>query len=519
MVISSLIGITPIPLIYKLEGYMLGNYTLTKKALTSSPASVFEAISERKLLNIFRSTVKNTPAYAKFLKKHKVDLKSIKTVSDFNKKVPASDKKNYIKKYKFEDRCFGGRLPLHGNVDESGGTSGVATNWIHDAKEEDALFKAVKFELNYAFEADKKNLFVLSGWSCGPWATGVKFCELMERLTLVKNTGTDPNDIIRTLKMFGPKHDYLIGAYPPFLKNLIDEHADEINWKKYNIDLVIGGEGVTLQWVDYMKAKLKKGAKIVSSYGCSDVDIGVGFESPLAHFIRRQVAKKPGLRKALFGKQSAIPMIFQYNPTVHYINQIVTKDGKNEFEITLLDPAAALPKIKYNLHDEGKVFKHNELLKILRQHIPDFDVKFAKSGGKISEILRLPFITIFGRSDGTLSFDGANVFPNQIEKGIQGHKLLSKKTNRFKIEKKYDKNHNTEFHVHVELKKGHKSVAGLKKTYLEEIVSTLNRINPDFKESYANNRTIKPKINIYKNNHKLFSQDDGKVKNIYIVKR
>jgi len=73
--------------------------------------------------------------------------------------------------------------------------------------------------------------------------------------------------------------------------------------------------------------------------------------------------------------------------------------------------------------------------------------------------------------------------------------------------------------VHVELKKGHKSVAGLKKTYLEEIVSTLNRINPDFKESYANNRTIKPKINIYKNNHKLFSQDDGKVKNIYIVKR
>ena len=41
--------------------------------------------------------------------------------------------------------------------------------------------------------------------------------------------------------------------------------------------LVIGGEGVTLEWVYHVRSKLSPNSKIVSSYGASDIDIGVGF--------------------------------------------------------------------------------------------------------------------------------------------------------------------------------------------------------------------------------------------------
>ncbi len=500
------------------EHVLLSSYVLTKNFLTTVPAEILEEISERKVLHSFRFAAKHVPAYGKFLTKHKVKAGEVHSIEDFHRLVPFTDKENYIKKYSFEQRSKFGRLPKTGNVDESGGSSGVATNWIHDFHEESLLFKAVKFEVNYAFKRNSKDeLFVLSGWSCGPWATGVKFCELMERLTLVKNTGTDPKDIVRTLKMFGTKHHYLIGAYPPFVKQLIDEYSKEINWKKYDIDLVIGGEGVTLEWVKYMKSKLRKGARIVSSYGASDIDIGVGFETPFAFFIRELIAKNAKFRKELLGRDD-VPMIFQYNPLMHYLHS-VEHDGKKEFEVTLLDRKAALSKIKYNIHDEGEVVKYNEMLALLSKYYPDFWKKFASSGGDWRDVLHLPFLCIFGRSDGTLSFDGANVFPHQIESGIMGKRGLGGKTKRFKIEKKHDHKHDVQFHIHVELQRGHKSSRKLAGEFEKVILDELISINPDFKESYSNNKTLRPKVNLYVHGHSFFSEDDKKVKNSYILKQ
>ena len=69
------------------------------------------------------------------------------------------------------------------------------------------------------------------------------------------------------------------------LKNKLAFFSKKIDWKDYKIDLVIGGEGVTLDWVYYVKKRLYSGARIASSYGASDIDIGVGFETPFSFFI------------------------------------------------------------------------------------------------------------------------------------------------------------------------------------------------------------------------------------------
>ncbi|MEK6846011.1 MAG: hypothetical protein AABY26_04585 [Nanoarchaeota archaeon] len=510
--------LVPLTVLEHFEHFLLNNPSRAAKFLNHANPHLLEEFSGKKALHIFQQAAKESSGYHSFLQQYQISTKNIHTLEDFNRLVPATDKANYIKQFSFEQRCRQGHLPKTGNIDESGGTSGKATNWIHDFKEEDLLFKAVNFEYNYIFDSGKnKDYLVISAWSTGPWATGIKFCELMERIALVKNTATDPRDIIDTLKMFGTEKHYLIGGYPPFLKNLIDDCSDQINWKDYKIDLITGGEGVPIEWVYYMQKKLLPGAKIVSSYGASDIDIGVGFETPFCFFLRELAFENEKLRKELFGRDE-LPMLFQYNPLVHYIHNITNEQGQPEFEITLLDRNAALPKVKYALHDEGKKFGYVEMTDLIFKHCPLFLDEFEKRGGKLSEVLHLPFLTIFGRSDGTLSFDGANVFPNQIEGGILRDKRLSKLINRFKMEKRYDKKHTVEFHVHLELKKGVKSSETLKKKAEKSILEELLQVDPDYRESYQHNRKLFPRVSLYKFEHPLFKQDDAKCKNIYMMK-
>ena len=148
-----------------------------------------------------------------------------------------------------------------------------------------------------------------------------------------------------------------------------------------------------------------------------------------------------------------------------------------------------------------------------------FMKKFSTSGyGKPEDIINLPFLFIFGRSDGTLSFDGANVFPDQVEGGILSNPELEKITHRFKMERHFDKKHDIEFRVHIELKQGVRLDSKLKPKYQSSILKEILKLNPDYRESYSHNPKVIPIIYLYPFEHPLFKQDDHKVKNIYFMK-
>ena len=157
---SQIISRLPVLLVEGMESLILSHYSLTKQFLNTIDPDLLEEISKRKALNIFTIAASETPAYAKFLRRNRVKPERIRTIADFESLVPATDKVNYVKQFPFEERCRGGHLPTRGNVDESGGTSGIPTNWIHDFSEESLLFKAVNFEFNYVFGGQKKDYFV-----------------------------------------------------------------------------------------------------------------------------------------------------------------------------------------------------------------------------------------------------------------------------------------------------------------------------------------------------------------------
>jgi len=463
--------------------------------------------------------VENVPAYRDFLKKRKVDYKSIRNIADFEEKVPEMTKDNYIKKYEMENICRDGKLPEVGNIDESAGSSGEPTNWMRNIEEERFLSKIVQFDFDYTYGGDKKEYIVLSAWASGPWATGVKFCELMQNYSLVKNTDADIENIVKTLKKFGYNYNYLIAGYPPFIKNLVD--CGKIKWGKYkNIDILTGGEGFVPEWRAYIKSKLGKKTKIISAYGSSDLDIGIAVETQFSIFIRDLLAKNKELRRELCGHEDKIPMVFQFDPLQHYIKNVTVtrKDGAkiNEFQVTMLNPKTESPKIKYNIHDEGGVLGFEEMSRRLRVHEPDYLKKFRKNGGIIRNMLHFPFLMVIGRSDGTISLDGANVYPHNIEVGLHCNKKLAGITSNFKISNRIDKKKDACFIVCIELKKGVKPSKSLRTIYHDTIFKKLLEINSDYRRSYKNNNSLKPTIKLFEYGKGHF-KDKNTIKNRYII--
>tara|TARA_Y100000310_G_C20648126_1_gene797820 strand:- start:66 stop:1535 length:1470 start_codon:yes stop_codon:yes gene_type:complete len=484
--------------ISKFEHQLLDNYTISKSLVTYLPSEVLELISKKKAFQIYNLAKTKVPAYKKFLKR-----KEHKKIEE----VPETNKKNYIKKYSYKQRCIEGKYPKYGNIDESSGSSGIPTNWIRSVEEEDLLFKAAKFEFYYAFKANKINYITLSAWSSGPWATGVKFCELLERYTLVKNTTPDINNIIRSMKTFGKEQNYIIGGYPPFLKLLFDNKS--IKWKDFNVNIITGGESVPLEWKETIRKRLKDSAKIVSSYGASDIDIGIGFETPFSEFVRTLAKTNPRLNKELF-KTDFNPMIFQYNPLIHYI-----ENTKNQnYLITVLDPDAASPKVKYNLHDKGGKISYKTLIKTLKK----YNKKELKHFLRKNQTLNLPFLFVMGRSDGTISLDGANIYPEQIQAAIESNPTTSKSLHRFMIHKEYLKNEEVRFEIQIELRSRIKKSQELKTLFEKTILKKLQKLNRDYKESYQKNKTLKPKVTLYTyNTNKHFKAQKNKIKNKYII--
>lgn len=304
------------------------------------------------------------------------------------------------------------------------------------------------------------------------------------------------------------------------IKHLIDEGEKQLNWKRYKITVLTGGEGFIPEWKEYIRKKIGKDRVIISAYGSSDIDIGVAFETFFSAFIRNLAWKNRKLRKALFGFGDKIPMVFQYDPLQYYIHQVerTRPDNTkvNEFEITSLDINIASPKIKYNIHDEGGVYSYEEMLRIIKKEVPDLIQRFKQCEIHNKRVLKLPFLWVNGRSDGTISLDGANIYPHNIDAAIHSDTELNKKTSSFKISVRTTKSGSFKFIISIELKKGYRPNNKMQSHYHDVIVQRLLKLNRDFKESYLKDKkSLEPNITLFGYETGPFKVKN-KIKNIYI---
>lgn len=332
-----------------------------------------------------------------------------------------TDKRSYIDRHSLEDRCVDGRFPFAGTtLDESSGSTGRPYDWIRSAQERSVAHRNIGFFARYILGDEP--LVTINAFSMGAWAAGVNTAQGMNRHGLVKSTGPDIDKVFSTLRLLGPRYRYAICGYPPFLKHLLDVGDRQgFDWAPYELHGLVGGEGMAEELRDYL---LQRFRSVHSGYGATDLEVGIAAETPVSVAVRRLARANPDLRHALFGDRSRLPMVFQYDPVIHWLE--ANADGEIVTTVSRLDQIS--PRIRYNVHDEGGIAPWRQMRATLAGFGVDLDrlVADPAAGGSAgvagtlphSGALPLPFLWIFGRRDSTISVMGANVYPEDVEASL-----------------------------------------------------------------------------------------------------
>ena len=347
--------------------------------------------------------------------------------------LPETDKASYVDRFGLVERCIGGAVPYAGTtIDESSGSTGTPYNWIRGRRERDVAHRNISFFARYAFGSGP--LVTLNAFSMGAWAAGFNMSLGMMRHGIVKSIGPDIDKILSTLSYLGPSYRFLISGYPPFLKHLLDEGERRgFPWADYELHGLVGGEGMTEELRDVL---LTRFVSVYSGYGATDIEIGMAGESPVSIAVRRLARARPDIRLALFGTDARLPMVFQYNPLIHYLE--VNPGGEVVCTVSRLDLLS--PRVRYNVHDSGGLVPFATVERILKGF--GFDLA---SLGEAPEVfgprgplpwarpIPLPFLWIHGRKDATVSVMGSNIYPEDVEAVLYRDPAVSRRMHSFML--------------------------------------------------------------------------------------
>lgn len=343
---------------------------------------------------------------------------------DLTSYAPTS-KDDYVRAYDEAARCWNGRIDLAGTVvDESSGSSGRPFNWMRSKQELDTVHRNVAGYVSMLF--GEEDLFCLNAFSMGAWATGTNTGQALARVAMVKNTGPDLEKILDTLRHFGPSFTYVITAYPPFLKHLVDRlDAAGGEFDAFTLNGFVGGEAMTEGLRDHLERRFHR---VYSGYGASDLTIGMGGETDLSVTLRRALLEDPALRARLLGPdETRTPMIFQYNPLETYLE--TTAD--DELVVTINSSAVMSPRLRYAIGDEAKLLSFPEMVELTAefpQLVPRLRAAHRRQG------MRLPFLLLYGRADATISYMGAHIYPVDVQEGLYRDPSVARVVESFRLE-------------------------------------------------------------------------------------
>ena len=484
----------------------LRSYPLFEAGLAAPIPRWIEPLGARAALRSALHAYRRVPAYRDFVDGHgwRDDLSL--TGTERLQRLPITDKRNYIAKYPTEARCLDGRVPLAGTeMDESSGSSGRPFDWVRGAAELAEMHRQFSQYATYTFGRD---LVTLNGFSMGAWSTGVNTARALRPNGLVKSPGPDLDKILHTLEVLGPGYTYVLTGYPPFLREIL-EYGDSkgLDWRPYRLFGIVGGEGMSEQLRDRL---LEHFIAVYSAYGASDLDIGVGAETAISIWLRRQAAANDELRRRLFGDDPRLPMVFQFNPLDHNIEPIA-----GELVVTVSRLSMLSPRIRYNIHDAGGAATFGDVVALCQSFGLD-PLAVASPFGHPP--FRLPFMWVHGRSDATISYMGANIYPEDVEQALFVDTALADRIGAFALELRDIGDGAVRPLVHVELKRRAGDDADVAALIRHNVVARLEQNSRDFQAAVAENpSTADFLVELHDPGEGPFAENSRRIKRRYIV--
>lgn len=357
-----------------------------------------------------RKALRTVPAYRALV--HGGAVRPASDPGAWLAQLPITTKGSYVDRWPLAARCAGGRIPAHGcELDESAGSSGAPYTWIRSQPELADVHRSLALLSRHLLPVGDRPFVVLNAFSMGAWATGTNVAVALRAIGTVKSCGPDVDKVLGTIALLGDDPAYVVCGYPPFLRTLVDAAVERgFDLSRLALYGFVGGEGMT----EAARARLERTfAAVWSAYGASDLDIGVAAETPVSVWLRRQAVASPELAMALFGRTDRAPMVFQYDPCDYYVETVPAPGGAHELVVTVTRPMLS-PRIRYNVGDEGGTIDFAAAMAACRARGLDPATVDRRP-------FRLPFLFVHGRSDQTLSYMGANLYPEDVAAGIGDH--------------------------------------------------------------------------------------------------
>lgn len=427
---------------------------------------------------LFHDMAATVPAYKNFLAHHAVNPEQYQTFEDFQR-LPQLTKENYLLRYPLAQLCRHGELQTCDMIAVSSGSTGKPTFWPRFFADE--MQVATRFEQVFhdSFYADTKPTLAVICFSLGTWVGGMYTTNCCRYLgtkgypVTVVTPGNNKEEIFRVVQELGSGFEQVVLlGYPPFLKDIIDSGiARGIEWQQYQIKLVMAGEVFSEEWRSLVGERVGSQHSCydsVSLYGTADAGV-LGNETPLSICIRRFLGENPEAARALFG-ESRLPTLVQYDPVSRFFEVI---DGT-----LLFSGDNGIPLLRYNILDTGGIVDYDAMLEFLAKYGFDPVAELQNHGGR--GIRQLPFVYIFGRSNFTVSYFGANIYPENVTVGLEQPVIREWVTGKFVLQVQEDADKNRFLSVVVELAPGVEESEEKREAITSSILIQLKHLNSEF---------------------------------------
>ena len=446
----------------------------------------------QKALRIFHDAAVRVPAYRDFLKHAQVDHEHIVTIEDFAG-VPITTPENYIAAYPLEKRCWDGKLSATQFVATSSGTKGEPKYWPRNGQQDYEQALTHEFLYRTCFQIDQRTTLLLIGFPMGIYISGMatvlpSWLTALEHPGLtVMSIGNNKSEMVRAVKNLSVSYEQtiLIG-HPFFIKDVIETGSREgIVWARKNLGLLFCSEGFTEEWRQYVGKKAgmhPADLRMFNTYGSSEMLL-MAYETSMSIGVKALLERDADFLQALTGDPIA-PQLFQYNPLLRYIESV---EGELVFTC-----ASGLPLIRFNLHDRGQVFSLQHVESVVHTSFKTSAGRSLRAKGTIAQ---LPLVALWGRSDHSLKFHGANIYPEHVKVGISDKQFLEALTGKFTLRKFLSRNMDQFLEINVELCPGIRESKQLKDQIQERIIETLYRVNLEYKDMSTHlKKDVRPRI-------------------------
>lgn len=180
-----------------------------------------------------------------------------------------------------------------------------------------------------------------------------------------------------------------------------------------------------------------------------------------------------------------MPTLVEYDPLSRFF--------EIQDDTLLFSGDNGIPLIRYHIADRGGIISYTQMQQFLADW--GFDAIAELGLDANAPIYPLPLVYIFGRANFIVSYYGANIYPENIQVGLEQPEVSHWVTGKFVMEIKFDADNNSYLAIAIELAPNVTADSEMQQAISSLILTQLLRLNSEYANYVPKERQL-PQITL-----------------------